>query len=117
MYLAGVPGRSAKNKKPLTMTNESDQRTQQFKEVAIFVGILIIIHLILVLIGRSSMAMISLGYVFFAAGVIPIVGIIISLALRSRGQWHWGQVLLSSLSSLILGFFQIVIVASASASV
>lgn len=99
------------------MTNKPDLRTQQFKEVAVVVGILIMIHLILLLIGRSSMAIISVGYVFFAAGVMSIVGIITSLALRSMRQWHWGQVFLCCLSSLILGFFQVLIVASASASV
>ena len=99
------------------MKYELDPRTSQFKEVMRFVIFSIVVHLIVLLIGKINMVLISLGYVFFASVVLPFGAIVLVLILRSKLRWHWGQVLLASIVSLILGFFQFVIVAAALPSV
>ncbi len=70
------------------MKNNSDPRTQQFKEVAVFIGGFVIFNLVLLLIGRLSMSLISVGYVFFVVGIVPLAGILLALILRSMRQWH-----------------------------
>jgi len=93
-----------------------DPRTSQFTEVAIFTGISLLVHL-MVLLGSSSLTLISIAYLFFAGIGLPLTAIVVSLILKNQKKWHWGQVLLASFVSLILGFLQVVVVASALSSV
>ena len=101
----------------LRMTKEADPRTTQFFEVAVFGGILLLIHLGAFVVARSSMNLISIGYLVFCCLVVPLAAVAGSIILRSMRGWHWGQVVLVALLALLLGFVQFLIVGSASAAV
>jgi len=89
----------------------SGASTSDYKEIAFFTKISLLIHLMVLLFG--CFVTMSLDYLFFAAVGLPIGAILLALVLRAKGKWHERQVLLASFVSLILGFLQVVVVASA----
>ena len=99
------------------MTKEADPRTAQSLDVAVFGGILLLIHVRTFIAARSSMNLISIGYLAFCCLVLPLVAVAGSILLRSMRGWHWGQVILVVLLALLLGLVQFLIVGSASAAV
>jgi hypothetical protein len=96
---------------------KKDPPTAQFIEVLIFAGVLLAIHLIAFIVARSSMGLISQGYLVFCCLVLPIASIAGCVLLRSVRGWRWGQVALTTLLGLLLSFIQFLIVAAASAAV
>jgi len=99
------------------MKQESDPGTAKFTEALIFGGTLVLVHLGAFFVARSSMDLVSRGYLVFCCLVLPMASVAGSFALRSVRGWHWSQVAFVTLLSFFLGFIQLLIVSSAAASV
>jgi hypothetical protein len=99
------------------MNNDTDPRTSQFIEAIIFSGALLVAHFSAFVVARSSMGLISRGYLAFTCLVLPIAALIGCITLRSARGWNWGQIVLVSLLALLMSFIQLLIVGEASAAV
>ena len=99
------------------MNQDTDPRTSQFIEAIIFSGVLLAVHFTAFIVAKSSMGLISGGYLVFCCIVLPVVALGGCIILRSARGWHWGQIVLVSLLALLMGFIQLLIVGAASASV
>ena len=99
------------------MKQDTDPRTSQFAEAIIFSAVLLAVHFTAFIVARSSMELISRGYLVFSCFALPIVSLVGCIILRSARGWHWGQVVLVSLLALVMSFIQLMIVGAASAAV
>ncbi len=97
------------------MKQEADPRTSQFIEAIIFVGILLAIHCCAFIMAKSSMGLISRGYLVFCCLVLPLASLAASIILRLARGWQWGQVTFVIFLALLFGFIQFLIVGSVSA--
>jgi hypothetical protein len=90
------------------MSHENNPRSSQFIEAMIFIGLLLAIHFIAYVVARSSMELISRGYLVFIGLVLPIVSLVGCMILHSTRRWHGGQVVFVSLLVVLMSLIQYV---------
>ena len=93
------------------MMQTTDPRTQQFWEVVLVCCLLSVAHQFALFSGLFSAEIKSGGSPVRIFSVLPISAVATALALKMLGKWHWGQVILAGLLSLLLTFMLYVIFA------
>lgn len=81
------------------------------------IGILLAVHLVSFVVARQVFVLVSRGYVLWACGLLPLMTLAVALALKAQGKWHWGQLILVMLASLLFSFLHLLICGEASAAV
>jgi hypothetical protein len=80
----------------------TDPRTHQFWEVVLICCSLSVAHQIALFSGLFAAEFKSGGIPVRIFSVLPIGSVATALALKVLGRWHWGQVILAGLLSLLL---------------
>jgi hypothetical protein len=93
-----------------------DPRTAQFFEVVLVCVLLLAAHGI-VLALHIYADMISIGAYMMITGIcFPLIILILAFGFWCEGRWHWGQVVLAMMVTLLLSFFQLMLMGCESAS-
>jgi hypothetical protein len=93
-----------------------DSRTPQSQTAGAALVVLLLVHLVSFLVANHSQALVSLGYLLWTCALLPLATLGATFTFQACGMWHWGQSILVMLGTLLLSFFQFLILGGASAA-